>query len=368
MLTILLYVFIAVTAIQIIYYLAGFSQFAFAKTKQQKTSAYPISVLICAKNEAENLKRFLPKIINQNYSSFEIVLINDASYDDSLDIMESFQEQHKHIKIVNVENNEAFWGNKKYALTLGIKAATHDYLLFCDADCTPKSNDWITLMSAHFSDEKKFILGYGAYKKKKNSFLNALVRFETLLTAIQYFSYAKAGNPYMGVGRNLAYHKSEFFNHNGFMSHMNVRSGDDDLFINEAATKSTTSIEFSKDSHTESIAPKSFKEWFQQKRRHISTAKHYKLKDQLLLGLFYTTQLLFWGLFITLTCTLFQWKIVLLIFCIRLLLQYLIYGFSAKKLREQDLILAIPFLEIVLILFQLTIFITNKVSKPNHWK
>lgn len=368
MLTILLYVFIAVTAIQILYYLLGFSQFAFAKTKKYPLEQHPVSVLICAKNEAENLKNFLPKIIKQDYPNFEIVLINDASYDDTLDVMEAFQEQHKNIKIVNVENNEAFWGNKKYALTLGIKASTHDHLLFCDADCTPKSNRWITSMSAHFSEKKKFILGYGAYKHKKHSLLNSLVRFETLLTAIQYFSYAKAGNPYMGVGRNLAYQKAEFFNHNGFMSHMNIKSGDDDLFINEAATKATTRIAFSEESHTVSIAPETFTEWFQQKRRHISTVKHYKLKDQFLLGLFYVTQLLFWVLFLILICTLFQWKIVVCIFSIRILLQYIIYGLSAKKLKEQNLIFAIPFLEIVLILFQLTIFITNKVSKPNHWK
>ena len=368
MLTILLYVFIAVTAIQVAYYLFGFSLFAFAKDKEIKPSNLSISVIVCAKNEAENLKKFLPKIINQDYPNFEIVLINDASYDDTLDVMESFQNQHQNIKIVNVENNEAFWGNKKYALTLGIKASTHDHLLFCDADCKPKSNAWITKMSAHFSESTKFVLGYGAYKKNKHSLLNALVRFETLLTAIQYFSYAKAGNPYMGVGRNLAYHKTEFFNHNGFMSHMAVKSGDDDLFINEAATKATTSIEFSKESHTESTAPETFTEWFQQKRRHISTVKHYKVKDQFLLGVFYTTQLLFWGLFITLISTLFSWKIVLAIFGIRLFLQYIVYGFSAKKLKETDLIFAIPFLEIFLILFQLTIFITNRFSKPNHWK
>lgn len=368
MLTIVLYIFIAITAIQLLYYLFGFSQFAFAKQHNIKSSTPSVSVIICAKNESENLKLFLPKIIHQNYSDFEIVLINDASYDNTLEVMESFQKQHQNIRIVNVESNEHFWGNKKYALTLGIKASTHEHLLFCDADCAPKSKQWIARMSAHFSKNNSFVLGYGAYKKTTHSLLNALVRFETLVTAIQYFSYAKAGNPYMGVGRNLAYTKTDFFNHNGFVSHMKVRSGDDDLFVNEAASKLNTSIEFSKESHTESVAPVTFFEWFQQKRRHISTAKYYTLKDQLLLGLFYITQLLFWTLFIALIITLFEWKIVLAIFGVKILIQYLIYGVSAKKLNEQNLIFAIPFLEIILILFQLTIFITNKVSKPNHWK
>ena len=368
MLTILLNAFIVITCIQLIYYLFVFSRFSFSKNKKSPTNNTPVSVLICAKNEAENLKSFLPQIINQEYSNFEIVLINDASYDNTLEVMESFQEKHSNIKIVDVKNNEAFWGSKKYALTLGIKASTNEYLLLTDADCTPKSNQWISNMSVNFSEKKKFVLGYGSYKKKKYSLLNSLIRFETLLTAIQYFSYAKVGNPYMGVGRNLAYHKAEFFNVNGFMSHMDVRSGDDDLFINQVASKKNTSIEFSEEAHTESIPPKSISAWFKQKRRHVSTAKHYRIKDQLFLGLFYISQILFWTLFITLICFLFQWKLVLLIFGIRIIVQYLIYGFSAKKLKETDLIFAIPFLEIFLILFQLTIFITNRFSKPNHWK
>jgi len=367
MLTILLYAFIAITSIQLIYFLFIFSRFSFAKKKKLAQKDIPVSVLICAKNEAENLKIFLPSIVEQQYPNFEIVLINDASYDDTLEVMESFQEKYSNIKIVNVENNEAFWGSKKYALTLGIKASSNDYLLLTDADCSPKSNQWISSMSANFSEKKKFVLGYGAYKKKKYSILNALIRFETLLTAIQYFSYAKIGNPYMGVGRNLAYHKTEFFNVNGFMNHMKIRSGDDDLFVNQVATKKNTNIEFSEESHTLSNPSKTFSEWFKQKRRHVSTANHYKGKDQFFLGLFYLSQILFWSLFIVLISLLFQWKLVLIIFGARILVQYLIYGFSAKKLNEQDLILVIPFLDFFLILFQLTIFITNRFSKPNHW-
>lgn len=368
MLALLLYAFIAIVAIQAIYYLFVFSQFSFAKLKKTVSETPAVSVIVCAKNEAENLQQFLPKIITQNYPNFELVLINDASYDNTLEVMEAFKEQYQNIKIVNVVNNEAFWGNKKYALTLGIKASTHEHLLFCDADCEPKSENWISKMSAHFNHKKSIVLGYGAYKKSKFSILNALIRFETLLTAIQYFSYAKLGNPYMGVGRNLAYTKETFFNCNGFMSHMNVRSGDDDLFINEAATKKNTSIEFSEESHTESIPSNSFKEWFHQKRRHISTAKHYKFKDKFFLGVFYSTQFLFWTLFIILISTLFNWEVVLSLLGFKILLQYLIFGLAAKKLKEQDLILVIPFLEFFLILFQMTIFITNMISKPNHWK
>ncbi len=362
------YIFCLVVAIQIIYYLLVFGKFAFSKSKKHSQKNIAVSVIICAKNEAENLEKFLPDIINQDYPEFEIVLINDMSNDNTLDVMESFNEDHQNIKVVNVKTHDAFWGNKKYALTLGIKAAKNNFLLFTDADCKPISNQWIREMSSHFSNTKTIVLGYGAHTKIKSSLLNKLIRYETLLTAIQYFSYAKIGLPYMGVGRNLAYTKEAFFVANGFMNHMNVRSGDDDLFINQIATKHNTSICFSEESVTTSIPEISFKKWYRQKRRHITTANHYKPIHKIVLALFYITQFLFWSVGIILLAFLFNWKIVVSLFILRIVLQLLIIVFSAKKLNEKGLILLSLFLEPFLIIIQMVIFINNLVSKPNYWK
>ncbi|EGV44155.1 glycosyltransferase [Bizionia argentinensis JUB59] len=367
-LDILYYIFIVVACFQVGYYLVFFSQFAFQKETKPEPNNIPISVLICAKNEADNLKDFLPSIIAQNYPNFEIVLINDASYDYTLDVMEDFANKHPNIKIVNVRNNEAFWANKKYALTLGIKAAKNNHLLFTDADCKPISKNWISQMSAHFNNDKTIVLGYGGYTKIKKSFLNKLIRFETLLTAMQYLSFAKMGMPYMGVGRNLAYTKDDFFKASGFMKHMHIRSGDDDLFINQIATAKNTSVCVAKDSFTISNPKTTFKEWVTQKKRHITTAHHYKPVHKILLALFYASQLLFWLSGIVLLAFLFYWEVILIFFALRLISQLIIVWFTAKKLDEQDLMLFIPLLEFFLVIFQLTIFISNLVSKPKHWK
>ncbi|WNH13282.1 glycosyltransferase [Thalassobellus suaedae] len=362
------YSFIVVVFIQALFYFIFFGRFAFLKQNKSTLQNIPVSVIICAKNEAENLKNFLPSIISQDYSNFEIVLINDASSDHTLEIMKHFAEQNTNIKIVDVKNIEAFWGNKKYALTLGIKASKNEFLLFTDADCKPVSKDWIKEMSSHFNNDKTIVLGYGAYSKIKNSFLNKLIRFETLVTAVQYFSFAKTGIPYMGVGRNLAYTKKTFFNANGFINHIKVRSGDDDLFINQVANKKNTAITFSKASFTESIPKTSFKKWIKQKRRHVSTAKHYKFKHKIILTLFYSSNFLFWILSILLFTLTYNWQYVLGLFLCRLIFQYVIIGFSSKKLNETDLLIWLPFLEIFLIIMQLTIFINNLISKPNFWK
>jgi len=339
---------------------------SFFKKEDQLTDEIPVSVIICAKNEAKNLKEFLPSIINQNYSNFEIVLINDASSDNTLEVMESFKKKHSNIKIVNVQNNEAFWGNKKYALTLGIKAAKNEHLLFTDADCKPVSLFWIQHMAQKFSTEKSIVLGYGNYKTF-DTFVNLLVRFETLLTAVQYFSYAKLGSPYMGVGRNLAYTKSNFFKTKGFINHIQVKSGDDDLFIQEAATNSNTAICLEEDSFTTSNPPLTLKEWFRQKRRHVSTSSYYKLKHKIFLGLYFISKLLVYFSSIVLFFFM-NWKLITPIIIVYFIGLFLVFGLSAKRLQEKNIVFFLPFLEIFLLLFQFTIFISNTFSKPTHWK
>ncbi len=367
---ILFYSFIVVILIQIVFYGFIFSNFSFKQKELSSFNAviHPISVIVCAKNEAKNLKKYLPLILEQDYPKFEIILINDASADKTLKVMERFKAEHENIKIVNVKSIEAFWGNKKYALTLGIKASTYDHLLFTDADCKPLSNQWIKEMSSHFSREKSIVIGYGAYKKTPKSFLNKLIRFETLLTAVQYFSYAKLGQPYMAVGRNLAYTKSVFFEARGFMNHMNIKSGDDDLFINEVATKTNTALCISKDGFTESIPKSTYADWLIQKRRHISTAKHYKTLHKVLLSLFYASQLSFFVLATVLISALLYWKIVVGLILLRYCILYVSLILASKKLNEKDLIPYFPLLELFLVISQFSIFIKNLTSKPNHWK
>lgn len=367
MATYLLGGFLLLTLINLSYFLAFF-KFAAAQGKEPGVKLFPVSVIICAKNEAENLRNFLPAVLDQDYPDFEVIVINDASRDETLEVIEYFQQIDGRIKIVNVQNNEAFWANKKYALTLGIKKARNPYLLFTDADCAPQSTNWIAEMAGNFNENKSIVLGYGGYFKHKNSFLNKVIRFETLLTAIQYFSYAEWGAPYMGVGRNLAYTSREFYEQKGFASHLHLRSGDDDLFVNEAATPYNTAVCFNGEAITRSVPKKTFKDWFWQKRRHTSVAREYKLRDRLLLGIFYSSRLLFWLLLGVLLLAGIYPEIVLAAFLLLMIVEFIIYYKAARKLNETDVVWFFPFLEVFLILSQFGIFLANIFSKPRHWK
>ncbi len=364
---ILLSIFVASVAIQLIYYFFLFSKFSFYKPQKIAISTVPVSVIICAKNEVKNIDKHLESILTQNHPNFEVIVVNDASTDNTLEVLNTFKNDYPHLKVVDIKSTSIYTGNKKNAVTKGIGAATNEYLLFTDADCKPLSKNWITEMTSQFSKDTTFILGYGGYQKTNNSFLNKIIRFETLLTAVQYFSYANSGIPYMGVGRNLAYTKSPFNLANGFSNHTDVQSGDDDLFINQMATKKNTSICFANESFTISTPKKTIRAWFNQKRRHLTTANHYKPIHQFLLGLFFLSQFLFWFLAIILILFSFKWQLVTILLTIRLITQYIILGNSAKKLCEKDLILFFPILDFMLVISQFGIYISNLISKPTSW-
>lgn len=362
----LFYLFVGVVAINCCYYLL-FGFFSFSKnTSNTVNTTAPVSVIICAKNEAENLKKNIPLLLTQQHPAFELILINDASKDDTLYVMEAFQKQDKRIQIVDVVPNETFWASKKYALTLGIKRAKHTHLLFTDADCKPDTPHWISQMTSSLDEKTQLVLGYGRYEKSKG-LLNRMIRFETVVTALQYFSYAKAGIPYMGVGRNMSYTASLFYSVNGFISHIKMPSGDDDLFVNEAGSAQNTITNTHPDSFTVSLPKKTWSAWRLQKRRHITTASLYKMKHQLLLGTYFMSSLSFW-LLAPLCFVFCTWQWTTLLVAVRIFMQYLFIGKAAIKLKEKDTLYFIPLQELFLICFQISIFIQNSISKPNRWK
>jgi len=365
---ILFIAFLGFFAIQFLYQLFVFSRFSFVKPKKETPKSVPVSVIVWAKNEYENLVIQLPVLVSQNYPNYELVLIDDASNDETLDLFEEYEKQYSFVKLVKVINNEAFWGNKKFALTLGIKAAKNEYLLFTDADCRITSENWILEMTSHFSFKKTIVLGYGAFDKIKGSVLNKIIRFDGVVAAIQYLSWAKIGKPYMGIGRNMAYKKSEFFNVNGFINHIKVRSGEDDLFINEAANKANTTICYSPDSFTYCEPKTTFKDWMNQKRKETSTKKFYKDFDKIQLNLYLISQLCCLILGIILLSFQYNLIIVSSVLGFRYIFNWMVFGYGAAKLKEKDIILWYPIFEIILLITQIRVALTNLIFKPEHWK
>ncbi len=327
----------------------------------------PVSIIICARNEEDNLTEFLPKILTQNYPEFEVIVVNDCSYDNTENVIDEYAKIFSNLKKVTIKEDGYYKTGKKFAVMVGIKGTKYNNLLFIDADCYPASEFWLKDMAKGFVNKKEIVLGYGAYKKE-SGFLNTLIRFDTFLIALNYLSAAVKGNAYMGVGRNLGYTKELFYKEKGFANHYHIQSGDDDLFINQATTAENTNIVISHNSITYSLGKDTFSNWKRQKQRHLTTAPLYNFSTKIRIMLGFMSQYLFHILFFSLLFFKTTFIIALIGFFIKVIFQLVIFNKASKKLNEKDLWKFAFVYEFILLVIYPILHISELLHKPNKWK
>lgn len=332
-----------------------------------ETPGFPVSVVVCAHNEYENLMQLLPKLLKQDYPEFELMLIDDRSTDQTGSYLQQITQYYPHAKLISIKQTPAGFNPKKYALSLGIKTSKHEHLLFTDADCVPMSEHWIAEMMKGYRGNTEIVLGYGRYEKHKN-FLGQLIHYETLLSAIQYLSFAIKGKPYMGVGRNLSYTKSCFYRNKGFASHIRSTGGDDDLFVRDAAATSKINVIIGKDGQTISKPKTTFREWWQQKRRHLSAGKQYKLADRLRIGTFILANIFFYVLSIILLGLQADLRLLGIIYVVRCCIIYTVYYQAASNLKEHLAVVLIPLLDVAYFVYYILLSASVLMFKKIAWK
>lgn len=333
----------------------------------KEVTPVPISVLICARNEASNLKQYLPKVLMQQYPLFEVVVVNDASEDDTIEVLNELKNKHPQLKVVSISPSEKKGAGKRQALQKAIETASYPYFLLTDADCFPASPLWIERMSAHFHLGKQIVLGYGPYIEGKG-FLNKLVSYETLHTALRYFSFANAGIPYMGVGRNLGYTKHLFESAGGFKEQMHLVSGDDDLLVNKAATRDNTAIEIHGDAFCYSQAPSGWKEWYRQKARHLGVGKYYSFRHILVLGCFTLSDFLFYGMIIALFFISKTPLLLTALLLVSMILQFVFYYWATRLFKVKGITALIPVFDLLFPVYYIVFAPFMLTAKKISWK
>lgn len=320
-----------------------------------------LTVLICAKNEEENLKELLPHLFEQKLQS-NILIVDDFSEDNSTAFLDASANRSSLLKYINSSSDIP---GKKLALIDGLKNIKDGLILLTDADCRPASAHWSKLMSSALG-EKEIVLGFSPYKKS-SGFLNRWIRYEAILTAIQYLSFALNGRPYMGVGRNVLYKKTLVNNGEVLEKSIDLASGDDDLLINSLATKSNTTIQIDPNSWTFSSPKSSWSEYFKQKRRHVSTASSYKFIDQIMLLLFSISWISFYLCIAILFCKTYWWAaLALLIF--RWISTYFAITPLFSKLNGSDCISHWWYLDLFTAFYFLIFSIFAIIPQRNKWQ
>lgn len=368
MLDILLWIFLISAGVQFLFFTLAAIAIATYKDKSTEIPSFGVTLIICAKNEFENLKTLIPNLLNQQYSKFEIILVDDLSVDDTYDYAINLEQKEEKFKLIRIDSRPDHINDKKYAITLGIKAAKYEYVLLTDADCMPSSELWIESMCRGYHAEKiQYVLGFSQYQDSPG-FLNKFIKYETLLTAINYIGIGLLGNPYMGVGRNISYKKNSFLENNGFGKFQGVIGGDDDLLINQHAKRKNTKFILSPNSTVYSIPKTKFGEFFRQKTRHLSVGKHYKFHDKLLLGLLTTTKIIFWISFFAAIMSVNQTILISGSFILVMVSLLTVLLALQKKTGDNSRIWMFPLLDIIYIFYYISTSLKVLFTKKIRWK
>lgn len=362
--------FITSSGILVFFYLLLIIVFSSYKnlSAQKSNKKNGVSVIICANNELKNLQSNLKFFLDQDYPDFEIIVIDDRSSDGTYDYLFNLKGKEKSLRMMHIDETPNHINNKKYAITLGIKAAKHDVILLSDADCRPVGDQWIKGMTAPFANKPtQLVLGYSQYFKKKGA-LNALIRYDTLWTGLQYLGFALLGKPYMGVGRNLAYRKSLFLDSNGFGRYQHVTGGDDDLFVKEHAKRNNTSVVLSPETIIYSEPKTTWKAFSLQKKRHIFVGKLYNAGDKISLGLIFVAKILTIASFIPVILSgIYPFFSVLILLVTYSMLLAAILLFK-KRSGDEHAIWQSPLLDIMHIFYYLTTGVKVLFAKRVRWK
>lgn len=325
-----------------------------------------VSVIICARNNREGLEENLDSILRQDYHDFEVIVVNDGSTDGTKDFLDQLASQNDRLKVLHLDIDDRFHRGKKFAQTIGIKAAKNQNLLFTDSDCMPVSDQWLKRMTAYFTEGKQIVLGI-SHNQKSVSFLNWIIQLETFHTSFLYVNLAFKSRAYMGLGRNLAYKRDLFFSIKGFASHQHIMSGDDDLFVNETATKSNVAVCIEPETVTSTRFKGGFSKWLKQKKRHFSTGRYYRPGDKLRLGIYYFSLFFMYFTGILAGILTQYWIFVLAVTAVYLIIQGIVLHKNMKALGYLTYFPVYVFMDISILLIQIFVGIRGYFSKPKSW-
>lgn len=356
--------------LQLLYYFFVYGKVAFFdenKKKQKHTESEklpPVSVVVAAKNEEYHLKQNLVTLLEQDYPQYEVIVVNDASTDESVYVLKALSKIYTNLKVVNLVVNVNKFKGKKFPLSIGIKSAKYEHIIVTCAECEVLNDKWLSTFASCFTAKKTVLLGYGAYKTEK-TLLNKLIQYDTVTKAMNYMGFALCGVPYMGVGRNLGYTKKSFYSVGGFTKHYHVVAGDDDMFVNQIANKQNTAVVLNRNSFTHATPKHSFREWFIQKRRELSTFKYYKSSHKMLLSILPWSIFLFYAGIIILLLNNFPWQYVVLFILLKYVLQVIIYYKAGKVLEVKGLYPYAPLFEIYFLFLNSLMRLKNLLSRKS---
>jgi len=249
----------------IIYAISGWKKL---KVEEETEAWLGVSILVAARNEAENIETVIRDIFNQSYSEdlLELIVIDDHSEDETHSIAESLKAEFSNLKVLKNQDGEG----KKPALQSGIREAKFETIATIDADCRVPS-EWLISMTSHWiKDQTKMLLGPIVFQPNQ-TVLQQSQAMEMLAIMGLTGGFASHQKPIMANGANLFFDKKSFEQVGGYVSSENP-SGDDVFTMLQFNEKWPESVRFVK--HYEAAVltkpEATFSAFWQQRKRWLS--------------------------------------------------------------------------------------------------
>lgn len=351
--------------VQGVFWLALYQGFRRARRRASEVVAesrteLPVAVIVAARDEEAAIPELLRALSASAYRAFEVVIVDDGSTDRTADIVRGHMTNDDRVRVVQVTPREP---RKKNALTAGIESARHELLAFTDADCRPGPL-WLSAIAAHHGsrDRERVIVGWGPLDRTPG-IVNRVARYENFVTAFLTAAACGLGRPYMALGRNLSYSRTLFRTIDGFRHSIESLSGDDDLLVQEVAQLRAAEVVymFDPNSFVPSPAPKSWRSWLRQKRRHASAGRYYRPSLQLYLLVFHVTGIALW------LAPFWLGLAGAAMLAARLVVQHAAVRDAARTFGELDLLPLQPLWELAFTVYNLVVAPVGVLFKPRTW-
>ncbi len=295
---------------------------------------YRVSVIIVARNEAKNLGDVFTCLMNQDYPNglFEVILADDASEDNTADIVSQYSLMGLNIVYLKVSGREQVVSPKKHALSKAIALSKGDIILTTDADCILPQT-WISSMISHFTDDVSMVAGYSRTllpSWEKSSILHKYEHLDFALTYLVLAGGYTLGKSWACIGQNLAYRKTAFEDVGGFSQISNLLSGDDVNLMQLMRRKGHRIIfNFLPSSFVHTRPVRSWKQFINQRSRWASNMKYQLKFNPEFFFILLTMAFIYWG---GIVMMFFNLKLGIAIFALRILIENIYFSYSRSTL------------------------------------
>lgn len=344
--------------IDLIYTFFYLKNFKTCSKSSIQTNSVPVSIIICAKNQAHYLEKNLPGFLNQEYPEFEVVIVDNGSVDDTEDVLIRLKNKYSHLRSTKIPIDNKFKHNKKLALTIGVKAAKYNQIIHLNPNSYTENPAWLQHTIQHASG--KLYNAYSNFEYQKGFFYN-FIRYDILKQTVKVAAFTKANKPYAGNAFNMSFLKSNFLANKGYAGNAHFEAGYDHLLSNDLAKKSEYKFSTNPEIKITIDSKNHAKVWKIINKHYYKSRKYIPLKRKLFLD---TEPIVQFSFLVFLIASFLYTNLYFLLFAI-CLIKITVKGYCLKKyvshLREENLFISSYVYVFIRPLYKLLFYIQSHI-------